>query len=297
MKQKDITQLNIHDVPRLSPDIKYFDGEIAFADNITSIPQLREVFKVNFVAFVFCLSGNLTLKLNNRHYEVKCHDALFIDLNTVVSDVDHGDDFDCKILVISTDVGLNFINKTIFDALLEIQANPILHFTADEIELMLRYYELAKFKMEHPELNYGKETMINILRGYALDLLSSISKHLDKPSDSILRQGDKIFRKFVIMLADNNDNRRSVRDFAHALCISPKYLTSLCNIKAGKTASELIAVSVIGRIRQMLLYSDKSIKEISHELGFTNFSYFGKFVKKYLGVSPINFRKLNGYGK
>ena len=297
MKQKDITQLNINDVPKLSPHIKYFDGEIGFADSFTPIPELRKVFKVNFVAFVFCLSGNLSLKLNNKPFEVHCHDALFVDLNTVVSNVSRSDDFDCKILVVSTDVGLNFINKTIFDALLEIQANPILHFTADEIELMLRYYELAKFKMEHPELNYGKETMVNILRGYALDLLSSINKHLEKPTDSILRQGDKIFRKFVIMLADNSDNKRSVREFAQALYISPKYLTSLCNTKAGKTASELIAVSIIGRIRQLLLYSDKSIKEISNELGFTNFSYFGKFVKKYLGVSPINFRKMNGYGK
>ncbi len=39
---------------------------------------------------------------------------------------------------------------------------------------------------------------------------------------------------------------------------------------------------------------DKSVKEISNELGFPNLSFFGKYVKRMLGMSPKAYRKSLG---
>lgn len=297
MKQTKIENLNFSDVTRLQTGMKYFDGEVAFADQVSSIPNLKEQFKVNFVAFLFCIKGNLELRLNDTDYHVHEHDAIFINMNTVVNSIKHDNDFKCVIIAVSTEFGITFINKTIFDAIMQIQANPIMKFTQDEVDLMVRYYELGIFKMEHPSVNYGNETMINILRSYALDLLSSVSKHITESANSMLRQGDKLFHRFIILLASNENNERSVKYFAQRLCVSPKYLTSICNQKCGKTASELIASSITGRIKQLLRYSDKTIKEVAAEMNFENLSFFGKYVKKHLGVSPNNFRKHVAYGQ
>ena len=79
--------------------------------------------------------------------------------------------------------------------------------------------------------------------------------------------------------------------------MSPKYLSSICSKIEGKTASELITINTVGRIKQLLLYSPLSIKEISTQMGFDNLSFFGKYVKKHLGLSPNNYRKQQGYGK
>ena len=40
-----------------------------------------------------------------------------------------------------------------------------------------------------------------------------------------------------------------------------------------------------------------AIKEIAVKLGFCNLSFFGKYVRKHLGLSPNHYRKANGYGK
>ena len=40
-----------------------------------------------------------------------------------------------------------------------------------------------------------------------------------------------------------------------------------------------------------------SIKEVAAEMGFDNLSFFGKYVRKHLGLSPNNYRKANNYGK
>lgn len=292
-----IDEIHISDMPKLFSGIKYFDGNIAFADSITSIPNLKAAFKVTFVSVVFCHKGELKLQLNGKEYTIKEHEALFIGTNTVVSDISHSEDFESKIVVVTNTITMNFINKSIIDAVMQINTHPVAQFAPEETELLLKYYELALFKIEHPQVNYSRDTLMGVLRCFALDMLSSVSRHISEADNSMLRQGDKLYHKFLLLLANNETNERSVQYFADKLFVSPKYLTSICNEKSGSTASDLIAASIVSRIRQMLQYSDKSIKEIAAEMNFDNLSFFGKYVKKHLGDSPNNFRKKNAYGK
>lgn len=59
-------------------------------------------------------------------------------------------------------------------------------------------------------------------------------------------------------------------------------------------ASEVINRCIIDDVRRLLHNSDKSVKEISNELGFPNLSFFGKYVKRMLGMSPNAYRKSLG---
>ena len=56
-------------------------------------------------------------------------------------------------------------------------------------------------------------------------------------------------------------------------------------------ASEVIHRCIIDDVRLLLHDPDKSVKEISNELGFPNLSFFGKYVKRMLGMSPKAYRK------
>lgn len=292
-----ITELRFHDVPSMSESTRYYDGELLFADNITSVPKLMRVFKVEFIAFVFCMSGEMELKLNTKPYRIKQYNALFVNANTVVDLLGHSDDFSCKVCGLTPDSGLSFINKSLFETIMQIHEHPVVQLTESEVTLVMKYYELLDFKMANPEMSYDKEAMSLIVKACAYDLLACVGRHLDVEKQGMLRQGDKLFRRFLALLADNEDCSRSVSSFADDLCVSPKYLTTICRQRSNKTAGELIALSMVGRIKQMLLYSDLSIKEISAQLGFTNLSFFGKYVKKHLGQSPNAYRRANGYGR
>lgn len=60
---------------------------------------------------------------------------------------------------------------------------------------------------------------------------------------------------------------------------------------SGKTALAWIHEYTLDAISQALRFSDRSIKEIAVDFGFTNLSTFGKFVKDNLGDSPRAFRR------
>ena len=297
MRQGNITQLDLHDVPQVYHNLKYNDGEICFADNITSIPGLMSQFRVNFIAYVIVLEGSLTLELNTVPYQLEKNCSLFVDRKMVITGVKHSEDFRCVICALSTDIGFSFFNKSLMQSVMHLLSNPVISMNQDEVDLMLKYYDLLVFKMDHPEMNFARETMRDIIRCFAYDLLSNINKHLTQGDDDMLRQSDRIFRKFMLLLAENSNVNRSVQSYADELCVSPKYLTSVCRKHSGSTASELIATSVMSRAKQLLLYSDLSIKEVAGEMGFDNLSFFGKYVKKHLGLSPNHYRKANGYGK
>ena len=298
MNQNRITQLDLNDVPKVYHNLKYNDGEIIFADDITSIPGLMKKFQVNFIAYVMVLNGTLSLDLNATTFHLKKNCSLIVDRKVVIDNIMHSDDFSCLVCGISTNVGFSFINKSLMQSVMHILSNPVIEMGQDDIDLMVKYYDLLTFKMDHPEMNFGHETMREIIRCFAYDLLSKINKHINQDGEEdMLRQGDRIFRRFMLMLADSSSVNRSVKSYADELCVSPKYLTSVCRKHSDYTASELIATAVISRIKQMLLFSDKSIKEVASEMGFDNLSFFGKYVKKHLGLSPNHYRKANNYGK
>ena len=298
MKKTKITELELHDVPQVYHNLKYNDGEIFFADKITSIPGLMKQFKVNFFAYAIVTEGRLTLDMNGINYQLDRNCSLFVDRKVIIDNIWHTENFSCIICAMSTDIGFGFFNKSLTQSIMHIMSNPVIKMDQAEVDLMMKYYELLVFKMDHQEMNYGRETVRDIIRCFAYDLLSNINKHLDTDADSdMLRQGDRIYRRFMFLLAENTNVNRSVKSYADELCVSPKYLTSVCRRHSDYTASELIATSIVSRIKQLLLYSDLSIKEVAAEMGFDNLSFFGKYVRKHLGLSPNNYRKANNYGK
>lgn len=53
----------------------------------------------------------------------------------------------------------------------------------------------------------------------------------------------------------------------------------------------------IRQAEQLLLGSERNVKEVAEELGFCNEFYFSRFFRKHTGVSPSQFRRQNQLGK
>ncbi len=49
----------------------------------------------------------------------------------------------------------------------------------------------------------------------------------------------------------------------------------------------------IGEAQLLLVFTKKSITEIASEVGFDNLSHFNVQFKKYVGLSPLAYRKRN----
>lgn len=82
----------------------------------------------------------------------------------------------------------------------------------------------------------------------------------------------------------------TVKFIASKLHVSPRYLSDLLKQETGKTAIELIHLSLISEAKNLLKANNQSISEIGYALGFENSPYFSKLFKKEVGVSPTEYR-------
>lgn len=83
----------------------------------------------------------------------------------------------------------------------------------------------------------------------------------------------------------------TVTFMADSLNVSSRYLSDMLKQETGKTAIELIHISLVSEAKNMLKVADRSISEIAYNLGFENLPYFSRLFKKETGFSPNQFKK------
>jgi YesN/AraC family two-component response regulator len=88
----------------------------------------------------------------------------------------------------------------------------------------------------------------------------------------------------------NYNHTRNVAWYAKKLKISNIHLCTTVKKVTGNTCAEIIAHMVIMDAKSQLKSSQLSIQNISDSLNFANVSFFGKYFKRYVGMSPLEYR-------
>lgn len=91
--------------------------------------------------------------------------------------------------------------------------------------------------------------------------------------------------------------KHSASDYADVLNISVKALAKITKTHFNKTLTELIAERIIIEAKRELYLTNKSVKEIAYELGYTDEYYFSRFFKINADVSPQLYRDTVGFGR
>ena len=99
-----------------------------------------------------------------------------------------------------------------------------------------------------------------------------------------------IIRRFNMLVEANYRSQHSVSFYAGELCKSPKTLSNLFAIYNHKSPSQVIQERLLVEAKRLLLFTQKSVKQITYELGFTDAAYFSNFFKKHTQTSPLDFR-------
>lgn len=100
-----------------------------------------------------------------------------------------------------------------------------------------------------------------------------------------------IVSAFKELVVSNFTQKHKVHDYAHIMNISPKYLYDVVMKTMGVTPKYVIQEQLIIQSRKDLKFTNKSIKEIAHSLGFQDTFHFSNFFKKMIGYSPSQYRE------
>jgi AraC family transcriptional activator of pobA len=84
---------------------------------------------------------------------------------------------------------------------------------------------------------------------------------------------------------------KSPAAYAARLNVSESYLNEALKKTTGLTVSYWIHQEVMMEAKRLLYYSGLTVKEIAHNLGYDDHSYFSRIFRKVTGVSAIAFRE------
>lgn len=115
---------------------------------------------------------------------------------------------------------------------------------------------------------------------------------LIKQQNNYNKLGEQIdlLRNFNILVEIHFRKEHTVGFYAEKLFKSPKTLSNNFS-KFEKSPLQVIHDRIILEAKRLLIYTDKSAKEIAYEIGFEDASHLSRMFKKHTAISPSDFKK------
>ncbi|HZY82470.1 MAG TPA: AraC family transcriptional regulator [Cyclobacteriaceae bacterium] len=101
-------------------------------------------------------------------------------------------------------------------------------------------------------------------------------------------------RKLEQLIDKNFVKLKKPADYANLMNMSTAYLNNICKKQVGKTLSDLINERIVLEAKRLFAYTDLSVGQVGDRLKFSETSYFIRFFKKNVGMTPERFKELGG---
>lgn len=275
----------------------YLDEDILIIDNIKVLANPDPVrLQMNMIAS--CQQGSLRMDINGKVIAVGKNDIFVCPPNSVVDILEVSSDFACVALCV-TNHGLQNILRShinVWNRAMYVNKVSVVQMTNEEMLFYAKFTDLVRLcldsrNMQHSTWNpYRREIVETLLKSALLALCNAFNVDAMEEGKQSSTTND-LFDRFLEMLQQSEIKHRPVEYFAQQLCITPKYLSIVCKRHSSKTAIEWITEYTLSDITYYLRSTNKSIKEISAILGFSNTSFFGKYVREHFKMSPLKYRQ------
>jgi len=253
----------------------------------------------DFLCVFFCMRGHIETSIDYKQYSISKGDMFIYTPSLFIHIISHSDDFSGIAIRTNYDYVVPLVNKAIdIRSQLLLRDHPYYSLTNSQCKNIEQQIRSIMKRIEQ-ENDSGIETqrkkiLTELIMSQGATLLyelMNICFTSQKLEPIVQDRGDLIIQKFMVSLYHHYNTKRNVAYYAHEQCLSPSYFCAVVKQKTGKTVSQWIIELVIVEAKQLLQYSDISVKEIAIHLNFPTQSFFGKYFKKYMGVSPNAYRK------
>lgn len=271
---------------------EYMDEGLVLTDRITDAPIPTGPTRMNFILMALCKHGHASYTIDTKKREVNPGDLLFISDQHIVNHITASPDFECLCIMLTTQYYHGFVQnvQNVSSLLLFSMNNPVVQLTPREIQVYSNYFYTIREKMCDTAHHYRAELVKALLLAMFYDMSNVIWRVEQQEKKSPTRH-DVLFARFIRLLEKNFRQERRVSWYAQQLCVTPKYLSEVVKLISKRTPNEWIDNYVVLEIRVLLKNSTKSIKEITRDLHFPNQSFFSKYFREHVGISPSEYRR------
>lgn len=296
MKTKDLPRIGLERFKKHPEYTSYIDDDIAVIDSLSSMMKAEEeLAKIDCFMIVFCQEGNITLNINGNQHSLKKDFCAILPPGTIVRKVACDQPYVVKIAAASESFLTEILSSTkeTWNIIHYLYYNPIHPIQKTSSYKLYLYKELLITLIQEQPHAYSKHTRRFHFAGMFCELMALLNEMIPKDYEPQTLDKNRpaiITRDFIELVNSDNGMHRTVSYYADRLCYSPKYLSATVKQITGKSPLQIINAHAIKQIKYKIKHSEMSMKELADYFEFTNPSFFGKFVKMHIGMSPMQYR-------
>lgn len=261
---------------------------------------LRYPCRLDGYLAMFCISGNLKMDIDLNTFEIK-ENSLMINIpGSIIRVSEFKEDSLRETRFIVVGMSAEFMSSIkmdfskLFNESITIMSNPCITLSEKEANLSYSYLSLVNAILEDETIKSKKEIISGLVSSVFYFLGSIWSQRINEASKHISNKASTrakvTFDQFIKLVTEHHSTERNMTFYADKLFLTPKYLSKLVKSISGRSAPDWINSFVILEAKNMLKYSDMTIKGIVYKLHFANQSVFYKFFKSHTGMTPSEYR-------
>lgn len=156
--------------------------------------------------------------------------------------------------------------------------------------------ELEKLGLRPFAVDLGEVEIADELEGYQRqDIHAALQKFgfalLDDKKSIVIER----IKNLIVDLVQNKNNqlKTNLSDYlSRELNHDYTYITNLFTQVEGTTIEQYFIAQKIERVKELLVYDEMSLSEISYQLNYSSVSHLSKQFKKVTGLTPSHYKQL-----
>lgn len=268
------------------------------SDTLQILKEGQIISTFNKCGIFYCQRGSVEVSLEGCHYHIKPGDVYIYMASTLVHLLHKSEDAEGIMVEVDFYYILPIVNKVInVESQLFMRKNPCVSLSDEQCAhfeyLLNNLWDRINAEDCQKENVQYQHLKLELIKSMGQTICYEIlNMYFTNQPLQPLQQGKKdvVFQNFMLSLFRFYRKERDVSFYARMQHITPRYFSAIIKEKTGDSALQWIVRMVITEAKQLLEESDLSIKEIADQLNFPTQSFFGKYFKQYVGVSPKEYR-------
>lgn len=234
----------------------------------------------NYDSFLimFVKKGRGTVNYNNKNYDIKENDVVFINCHRPHSYKSKDDNLEIY--------WIHFDGST---------SNEYFQYIYNKYGVVISLKEMNTIPKYIDKIieYYKNNTLINepLVSCYIQRILTDIL--INSNGNKIYSNENSPIFSAINFIQKNYKYNISVEDLANHICLSVYYFSRLFKRETGYSPYQYIRNVRLNHAKSLLISTDMPIKEICYECGFNSESNFVSCFKAQTGITPSNFRDLS----
>ena len=291
MEEQDLKPRRGNDTYRLGDS-----DDLVVMENIGTVPSGVVCLQNHGVIF-FITEGRAQLEYDGHVVQLQKNDLFLYMARSTANNFMASSDFNCRQIWFTRselwNIEIYNLIKVADMSLLKL--HPVVHLTDDDVKLCDTYFQLLCDRMKSSTSVHISYIVRSLLGTMLLEMLSIMRRNSEQAVEEVHQENSSLHKKRIIdnfiRLVEESDGRiRRVDEFASQLNVTPKYLSTVLKEVMNRRPSTYIQLYTLKAIEYRLRFTDMSMQEISHDLKFPNPSFFGKYCKEHLGMTPLEYR-------